>query len=1078
MTNPEIPPEIKGELEQDQIKIYAGLKKMGEDISELYLDGIDLLKRNEFRAKSNYLAHTAREIDGGIRDVLSREKDKNIIQKKLEKGEFGNIDEYKKVKGHVASILTALNCDLDSEIAKEWIDIATKLARLAHRDSKNRKLRDPSETEELWKRYEKVLLWLVGEHYNHLERIDRILSYEEPFEEQLNALNWLIGTEAVYTYFFANLESPKWLKPLKDRGYFDLDNIPKRYELPDHPGTVSRPPFMPLFYLKKLAEKNQESPNPDVVDFSIEIVNSIIDNYDSIDNEWIDSVVLDIISTFPASKIENKHIEFIKTILKSSKWDKSFTSADIKEKILPALIKGKRKDLILHLIDIMFDFTVERNQPIPVMDPFWLNESLKKYKEAIYESCGIEAANVALGKIKEITDFNPRFRVSAIDDHPQNLFPDDYNCQLVHFVRDICESLDPQDITDLLKNLVNEKAPIFKRLAIHAINHHYAELKDLFWGWNGNPLDDEIRHEVYMLLKVHFSSFDDNEIKKLIDWIETIEYYIPVEYRDNQKEKDKSEAFAKLKWLNAIKESENGKIKQLYQKYKKIYPEKIEHPDFGVWHGETVKLIPKEPKKLCEKPNIEIAEYLNVAQQENEILPLFTEDGSYESFTECASSNPIKFSKDLEPFLNISRKSQHELFNGLFNALRNGKNFEWDEILEFIEKIIDSKTFWEEEHSNFNYRDWIISSIADMIYEKTKKDDHPFKKELLPKVSEILIKLAEKNDSELYLTDDIVTDVLNSPRGRIYYAMVNFSLSYARLYKESYIEKWHDHIKQYIENNLDDPSIELSVVLSEHLPYLFYLDKNWAIQNIDRIFCDKNWENAFTGYIYHSNPLYEEIYEILKEKGYYEKAINTDFKDKSADKNLVYQLCSAYLFDYENLDDEDSPIRKLIEKKDPSLLSEIVRFFLMQKDGNFEEAKSKIKPTWKFLFELVSQNPNNFEEFIADVSRWLVFFDEIDDELFEWLMLSAKYVKIGSNHRLIIENLLKCVEKSPEKVAEIFIEMLNNGAYPDYRQENIVKIVDVLYGKGEKESADKICNLYGEKNKHFLRDLYKRYNEF
>ncbi|AXV37950.1 MAG: hypothetical protein CIT01_06925 [Methanobacterium sp. BRmetb2] len=1077
MINSEIPSGIEGKLEKHQIKLYRGLRKLGEDISDLYLDGINLLKRNEFRAKSNYLAHTAREIDGGIRDVLSREKDKKIIQKRLNKGEFGNISKYKEDMGHVASILTALNCDLESEIAKEWIDVATKFARLAHRDSKNRRLRDPSETEDLWKRYEKVLLWLVGEHYNYLERIDRILSYKEPSEEQLNALNQLIGNEAVYTYFFANLEFIKWLKPLKERGYFDLDNIPKRYELPDRPGTISRPPFMPLFYLKKLVEKNQENPNQDVVDISIEIINSIIDNYGSVNNGWIDYIILDMISILPASKIENKHIEFIRTILKSSKWDKSFTSADIKE-ILSALIKGKRKDLILHLIDIMFDFTVERNQPIPIMDPFWLNESLKEYKGSIYGLCGIEAANVALGKIKEITDFNPQFEVSAIDDHPQNMFPDDYNCQLVHFVRDIYDSLNPQDINDLLKNLINEKALIFKKLAIHTINHHYTELKDLFWDWNGNPLNSEIRHEVYMLLKVHFSSFDDSEIRKLIAWIKDVKYYIPDEYKDNQKEKDKREAIAKLKWLNSIKESKNEKIQEIYKRYKKIYPKEIKHPDFDVWHGETIVLIPKKPKKLCEKPNKEIAEYLNASQQENEILPIFTEEGSYESFTECASSNPNKFSKDLEPLLNIPRKNQHELFDGLLNALRNGKHFEWEEILDFIEKIIDSETFWKEKYSNFNYRDWIISTIADIINEKTKNDNYPFKKELLPKISDILIKLADKTDSELYLVDDIVTSVLNSPRGKIYYAMVNFSLSYARLYKEDYIEKWCDSIKQYIEKNLNNPPIELSVVLSEYLPFIFYLDKNWAIQNIDRIFCYKNWEDAFSGYIYHSNPIYEEIYEILKEKGYYEKAINTNFKDKITSENLVYQLCSAYLFDCENLDGENSLIHKLIQKKDPALLSEIVSFFLLQKNENYEIAKLKIKPTWKVLFDLVSQNPDNFKGFIADVSRWLVFFDEIDDELFEWLMLSAKYLKRGSNHRLIVENLLNCVEKSPKKVAEIFIEMLNNGAYPDYKQENIVKIVEILYEKGEKESADKICNLYGERNVHFLREIYKKYNEF
>jgi hypothetical protein len=34
-----------------------------------------------------------------------------------------------------------------------------------------------------------------------------------------------------------------------------------------------------------------------------------------------------------------------------------------------------------------------------------------------------------------------------------------------------------------------------------------------------------------------------------------------------------------------------------------------------------------------------------------------------------------------------------------------------------------------------------------------------------------------------------------------------------------------------------------------------------------------------------------------------------------------------------------------------------------------------------------------------------------------------------------------------------------------------------LYENKEKEIADKICNLYGEKGYLFLKDIYKKYNK-
>jgi hypothetical protein len=139
--------ECEEELESYQIDIYNGLKIIREDIADFYLEGLELIKNKKSKARSHFIAHAAREIDGGLRDILSPDKEKNITQEKLNNDKLGNYEEYKDVKGHVSSILTSLNSNLESEIAKEWIDIATKFARLAHRDSKNRRLRDISEVE-------------------------------------------------------------------------------------------------------------------------------------------------------------------------------------------------------------------------------------------------------------------------------------------------------------------------------------------------------------------------------------------------------------------------------------------------------------------------------------------------------------------------------------------------------------------------------------------------------------------------------------------------------------------------------------------------------------------------------------------------------------------------------------------------------------------------------------------------------------------------------------------------------------------------------------------------------------------
>ncbi len=1074
----DLPPEFKEKLETYQIDIYKGLKTLREDIADFYLDALRIFNSNDFRTKSNLLAHCAREIDGGLREILSPKKEKDITQQWLKitqsdlKEKLGSTEKDKIKKGHVASILTALNCDLDSEIAVEWINVANQFHKYAHRDKKRRKVRAPSESEELWRRYEQILLWLIGTYYNFLNRVDRIISYDEPSNEILDSLTGLFENKALFVYFFANLKSPRWLKSLKDRGYFDLDKVPGRNELPDRPGTYTNPPWMPLLYLINIAVINQENPNKKVTSLIIEILNSIIDNYDNIDNNRIDSRILEIIGNLPADEIENKHIEIIRTILGSPNRIMLFTEGDIEQHILPTLINGQRCDLILHLLDIFFDFNIKGYRPVPIVDEHWLNESLKKYKSSIVKLCGIDTANVILEKIKKITRSNANFSIPAIDDNRQNFLPN-YDCLIVHFLRDIYESSDPRDLKDLTTDLLKEDAPIFKRLAIHLINYHYSVLKDLFWELPTNPLNIYgLRHEIYILLKNHFADFEEEEVEKLITWIDDYDYYVPEEYKDSPEEKEIREAIGKLKWLDAVKESENIKIQQIYSKYKRKYPEELEHPDFDTWVGKLRGIEKSCPEELIKKANREIAEYLNAHEQKEVSLM----DSSRTSTKECVKNNPDKFTQNLKPFLKVSRRNQHELLDGLLEALRDGKDFEWDEILDYVESIIDDEAFWSDKYSKFNYRDWIISRIADIIEEKTRDDKNPFKKELLSKISRILIKLAGKTDSELYPMGDILTSILNSPKGKIYYAMINFLLSYARLYRKDDEEKWYDSIKLCIEKKLDNPQVELLVVLAEYLRFMCYIDKNWVIENIDKIFADEYWEEAFAGYIiYNVNPIYAEIYKLVKDKGYYDKAIDVDFKDEEVSESFVYQICSAYLFDYENLTDEDSLICKLTQKENPVHLSEIVRFFLIQKNGNYEIAKPKIKPLWKILFDLVSQNPDNFLEFIDELSNWLVFFDEIDDDLFEWLMFSTRYIK--PLNFFIVKNLLNCVEKSHKEVATIFIEILNRGTYPEYKKEDIIKIVETLYEKGEKDLADKICNLYGSNNMHFLRTLYDKHNK-
>lgn len=902
-------------------------------------------------------------------------------------------------------------------------------------------------------------------------------------------------------YLFKKLASSSnpypWLKSLKEKGYFNPGNNPPPQEVQDKKGYFTIPYWNILGYLENVASQNAKNPSDEITELLLDIINSIA-NYrnekgERIENYRTDWIIVKIIFTLPIEKVTKEHIEFIGTTLKS-KWGMTLVSAEIGITVLPELINSKATELVLKLIDVILEYQKTNRETtdkyISVMDKHWLNKALKKHKPAIAKLCGIEAAKIAIKKMLAITNedrsqFN-NIWIPTIEDHLQTSFPDRYQCQLVHFVRDIFELSESSRIGEEINDLLNKEHPIFKRIALYIINYHYKDLNDLFWNWEGNPLDEGLlKHELYELLKANCSSFSKKQIKHVLEWIESKKYYIPDEIKDDKKHIEKIRAYRKREWLSALLETKDPDVISPYEKYGEINPAELDHPGFDSWSESWAGTIsPIKKVELLNKSNEEIAKYL-INYKEDEGWRKPSKEGLSESLRNGVSENPEKFANDMKPFLSVQRLYQHALLWGLSEAWRAKKDFTWEGILNFVFQIVESDDFWNEkyEKKSYNYRNWIISQIAELIEDGTKDDNHSFDAKLLPQAEKILLLLAEKTESDLSEMNDLVTSVLNSSKGKIFSAMINYSLRCARLIKSKQEERWVKAIKEDFDKRLDrkvESSLEFSLTLSEYLAYISYLDKKWVIDNINQIFLEDNdihWKAAFTGYLFYSSIVYKDHYFLLRENGHYTKALQTEFSDAHITERLVQHICIGYLEDWEKLDDKTSLISKLIENRNVNQLSAIVNFFWMLQNKLTDKIRAKVKSIWKVLFELLSQNEENpeYQKIISNLSEWLSLIDEIDEQALEWLKLSAKYIQADVNISFFIEYLLKHAEKSPAKVGEIYLEMLNVDVYPDYKKENIKEIVRILYDQGQKDIANKICNLYGAKGFDFLRTIYEEH---
>ena len=463
------PQTSQPELTPRQNKIYRNLQDIGPEIAAFYLDGVKMLRSDNFETAPYLLAHITREIDGGLRDILSSKEDKAKIQKGLTKEVLAKIGDYstlKEYKGHIASILAALRIDdvdvlsnlddVNIRFAVRWIEVAPKLVSFVHRHGPWKSPRSREAFEHLWYDFEEVLADLVGNYLNLLSRLDRILAYKAPTKEIIGTLRNLLQSDARQAYFFRELKYPAWLKPLKKAGWFNPNENPLPYESPDTPGYYRIPVWYALEYVEKIAHHPECS-----VDVLVKIINTIVDDIgdtrERIENYHTNQRLIEIIGTFPIARIESKHITFMSTALKYG-----WVSREIGETILPKFLREGRKDLSLELLKVMFDAKIVNHHIHPAMKEYWLKEAIKKEEQAIAELCGIETIQIARKQIQTLVNKGTHSfdLIERIEIEPTYGRRQRYAELLVSFTCRMFHLVSPDSIAETVKSLLKESIAV------------------------------------------------------------------------------------------------------------------------------------------------------------------------------------------------------------------------------------------------------------------------------------------------------------------------------------------------------------------------------------------------------------------------------------------------------------------------------------------------------------------------------------------------------------------------------------------------------------------------------------------
>lgn len=905
--------------------------------------------------------------------------------------------------------------------------------------------------------------------------------------------------EAFKRMFFKKLSTTEnpypWFEQLLKAGFLDPHTCNKNPVLEgDH---YNVPYWFALDFLENLATHLAKRPDEKLLGQLVTLINSIIDFREDgkrIENPNTDYKVIRIIFKLPISRITKKHIDFIDIALANRFSAVSLLSSEIVNTVIPYLIDNSAKDLLLEAMKIVLKFKTDKKEYLSflsftsVIEDYWFSELIKKNGARIIDICAISLANAIIEIIKEIiakevNSFSVG-AVPAIEDNPQNFLEDHYQLQITHLLRKTLESLKPPEQESLLKTLVNSDVQIFQRLGIHLINYYYEAYSHLFWQWNGNPLVEyELKHELFELISKNKNNFSTENVGKLINWIESIKFPATEEIPEGSDRYLKIEAHARLEWLYALEGIYDKRISELGEKYSKSYPYKIEHPGY-TWWSEPVQVTqigtPEAfSSEVLAKSNYELVNYIREYKPKERDFFHNKEDLLY-SFSGVVKDNPTRFITDMKPFLELDFSFQEALISGLADAWRNKKQLALEEPFCFIKSIMAQPKFKEDSSPQKNY---LVKSIADLVYEGTHDEQNTFPQQFLPNCEAILLQLVDNSFSTVTNENfDVFTSVINSPLGIVHYAMITYSLRFAKLYKKDSVEKWATPIKSYYESALQKKrTIEFQVSLGTFLPQLYYLDKEWVTNNIDIIFPKEDtliWEYGFSSYLVHSSTLSKQIYCLLREHQHYTKALDClTSTQKHALTKLPQHICLAYLNDLEDLS-ENSLLSKLVKGENVTYLFDLVTF-LWHLRGKLEtRMQEKIKPLWAAIIDQTSNSSykNKYKEVLAHLSTWLILIDTIDSDVVNWMKQTNACLNDRSS-LFYLEYLNSHVSKTPQFVAEIFYDLVSNVHYfPFFKQEEVISIIKTLFEARQEEKAKRICTLYLEAGFDFLRPIFEQYN--
>ena len=860
-----------------------------------------------------------------------------------------------------------------------------------------------------------------------------------------------------YEYFFEHLNSPAWIAPLAERGFFadppeplvdgDFVQFPAWPESRYLVRVAQAAPKQVLGIIEGLPTTSNPRVHQDVLDaalamgsaLSLAVVPKVL--------QWLEPpyqlLLADKASSFAAQLAGDGHpraavLIGLKLLQVAADDQPSISGAQLPLQVHGLVDQARYEAALRRIVSAM----------IPVAPRALVHMLITLLRSAVDATC--PATNAP-------HDGSVFWRPS-IEDTEQN-WSHDIKDTLVSALRDTATCVADMDTASrdhVLNALGSERWMVFDRVALHVIrvlgDKTLADARQrLLRVDSGN--DPALFHEYWLLARDTFLKLTLDEQLRILHAMER-------QASDSDRGVASSDPYATeqrqyVRLLILTRAVLPPEWQDRFDRMAASHP-LPEHPSFLVSHGNmrAGPISPLHPEDLLAFSDEELLSFLKIWQPSGAWMGESPE-GLGQALTRAVKSDPSRFA-DLAPSLRgYAPTYVRGVLAGFREAVSSASRFEWDGVIALANWAVQQQPSERSEAADFD-RDqgWSATrqTVAWMLSQGLEPGPQTVPYALRADVWEVLQPLTLDSDPTQDFESqfgganmDPLTLSLNTVRGAAFHALISFAL-WVRRHIEAVpdsaerLSRGFDEmpeVRRVLEHHLDprlDASPAIRSVYGQAVPFLVLMDSMWVRNHVESIFPNTQddvelWRSAWLGYL--SRPdIYNNVVAILLDQ--YGTAVARLFGNGDGSRDdparLSYHLMAMYWRGLIDLNAPTSPLPAFWKRATGKERAEALKFVgltFSRLTHASEEVLSRLVALWEFRTAALTGNTDAEAAEELEAFGWWFASGQFPPEwaLHQLTLVLQRTGQAETNH-LVLERVAELAPQAPLKCIELLSRLL------------------------------------------------------